>query len=312
MENSIGIEKFLNHINDPELIAILNIQNVLLQELQNYAVNNGFKQLMPLLISPFTDPLNHQVYPATIKYGDKMLSLTSSMIFHKQLSLIPKNINKVFILSPNIRLELEHKQKTGNHMLEFSQFDFEIKNASMNDVMKYIEGLYIYIFDIIQKRCSEELKILNRQLPKLQKPFPVYSTTEIPLDEVDDYCTKLSKELNSPFFVTNLKREFYDREDPDRPKTYRNFDMFYPEGYEEALSGGEREYIYDDIIRRIAENDTDKKPLENYLKIAKMGLLNKSAGAGIGVQRLLKFICGKRKIEDVCMFNRSVGTNFDV
>lgn len=310
MLNIVEVEDFLGHINNPELLAILKIQNVLLQELQSYAINNGFKQLLPLLTSPITDPLYHDVYPAELRYEEKRLKLTASMIFHKQLALIPNDVKRIFILAPNIRLELPSKKSSNNHLIEFSQFDFEIRNGSMEEVMNFIEGLYISVFEAIEKKCNEELKVLGRSLPKLTRPFPRFNTKGIPLDKIDEFCNGLSKESKSPCFITSFKREFYDREDPEIPGTYRNFDMFYPEGYGEALSGAEREYIYDDIVRRMDEARTEIKPFENYLEIAKKGLLPKTAGAGIGVQRLLKFICGKKEIGDVCMFKRSVGCDF--
>ncbi|HEX7733724.1 MAG TPA: asparagine synthetase A [Ktedonobacteraceae bacterium] len=310
MQSYPHVDDFLRRAADPELLAILTIQNVLLQELQYYAVNQGFTQLMPLLLSPFTDPLNHQVYPAELQYEDKKLQLTASMIFHKQLSLIPEGMDKIFIMSPNIRLELASKKSSENHLLEFSQFDLEMKNASMEDVMHFIEGLFVTLFETVEKKCAGELKILGRSLPGLSQPFPRYSTRGIPLEKVDAFCAQVSEEAQSPCFITSFQREFYDRYDPDVPGAYRNFDLVYPQGYGEALSGAEREYIYDDIIRHMRETSTGTALFENYLEIARRGLLPKTAGAGIGIQRLLKFICGKRVIADVCLFDRSINSTF--
>ena len=213
-------------------------------------------------------------------------------------------------MARNIRLELASKKSSENHLLEFSQFDLEMKNASMEEVMGFIEGLYITLFDTVEKKCSEELKQLGRSLPKLSQPFPRYSTKEIPLEEVDEFCHQLSRESRVPCFVTSFKREFYDRQDPDMPDTYHNFDLIYSEGYGEALSGAEREYVYDDIIRRMHETNTDKTLFVNYLEVAKRALLPRTAGAGMGIQRLLKFICGKKAIADVCLFDRSITSKF--
>ena len=113
-----------------------------------------------------------------------------------------------------------------------------------------------------------------------------------------------------PCFIKNFKREFYDREDPQNPGTYRNFDIVYPEGFGEGLSGAEREYEYNDIVRRMQELNMDMTPYANYLDLAKRGLIPQTAGCGIGIQRLLKFICGKREIKDVCLFDRSVNSAF--
>lgn len=304
------LDDFISHISDQETPAKLKIQNVLLKEMQAFAFANGFVQLMPLLMSPITDPLNHEVYPAEIQYEQRKLKLTASMIFHKQLALIPDNVNKILIMAPNIRLELAKKKSSSNHLLEFSQFDIEIKNAGMDDVMNFIEKLYIHLFTELEKQCANELRLLGRKLPKLSSPFPRYSTEGIPLAEVDAFCNKISAESPVPAFITNFKREFYDKEDSNKKGIYRNFDLVYPEGYGEALSGAEREYEYADIIRRMQELDMNLEPYANYIEMAKRGLIPRSAGCGIGIQRLLKFICGKQLIRDICLFDRSILSDF--
>jgi asparaginyl-tRNA synthetase len=309
MENS-KLNQFLSHVTNDHTISILKIQDVLIKELQRFAHQEEFLQIMPLLMSPITDPLNHDVYPANIQYEEKNLKLTASMIFHKQLALIPQQLNKILIMAPNIRLELARKKSSANHLLEFSQFDIEVKNATMDDIMSFVEDLYIYLFSQIEKQCEFELNYLGRVLPKLTKPFLKYSTEGIPLNEIDAFCDAKSEEAMQPFFVTSFKREFYDKEDSNKLGTYRNFDIIYPDGFGEGLSGAEREYQYDDITRRMKELNMDTAPYQNYLEVAKLGLLPRTAGCGIGIQRLLKFICGKPQIKDVCLFDRSIISDF--
>ena len=310
MLEQANLKKFIDHVSSPKLMAIQRIQNVLLKELQDYAYKQGFMQLMPLLMSPITDPLNHDVYPANIEYEGRALKLTASMIFHKQLALISEATNKILIVAPNIRLELASKKSSSNHLLEFSQFDIEIKDAKIDDIMNFIEGLLVHVFSAIRTQCADELTLLRRKLPQLTSPFKCYSTTHLQHNEVDGFCDDLSKTEPQPFFVTNFKREFYDKEDPKNPGTYLNFDLIYPEGFGEGCSGAEREYEYEDIVRRMQELDMDLAPYKDYLSLAKAGKIPATAGCGIGIQRLLKFIAGQENISDVCLFNRSIETDF--
>lgn len=303
-------EYFLNQITRNELGSILNIQNVLLFELQKFAYKEGFKQIMPVMLSKITDPLNHSTYPAEIKYLDKRLKLTSSMIFHKQIALIQKKLNKILIMAPNIRLEMNSSKNAFNHLIEFTQYDIEIKNANMFDVMAFIERLYVYIFDAISKQCCEDLKILNCSLPSLKIPFPRFSTIGVAAEELEKFYFEISNCAKMPTFITNFKREFYDKEDTTKPGTYLNFDMVYPYGYGEGLSGAEREYQYENIVRRMKELDMDLGNYSSYLDLANKGLIQPSAGCGIGIERLLRFICGKQLIKDVCLFDRSIQSSF--
>lgn len=305
-----SLDAFNNKLQSDDIVAIGKIRNVVLSSLQQYTLKAGFYQMMPVLMSPITDPLNHAVYPAEISYEETRLKLTASMIFHKQLMLNAKGIEKLFILAPNIRLEKESEKESSNHLLEFSQYDLEIKNASMHDVMTFLDGLYKHVFASVKTECALELKQLGRNLPDYVEPFPVYSTDEMFEKHGNDFEDIISRESTTPVFLTNFKREFYDRETPGIRGQYNNFDIIYPEGYGEGLSGAEREFEHEQIIYRMKELAMDLAPYKNYLDASERGMIPSTAGAGIGIERLLKFICGKQEIKDIQLFDRSISSEF--
>jgi asparaginyl-tRNA synthetase len=305
-----SMQAFFDKINASETRDIAEIRNIVLSALQDYTRKAGFFQILPILMSPITDPLNHAVYPAEIDYEGRPLKLTASMIFHKQLTLASKQMEKIFIVAPNIRLEKDTVKSSQNHLLEFSQFDFEMKNASMYDVMAFIEGLIQHVFMQIRKHGAEELKNLGRELPTYQGAFPIFSTDEMREQLGEDFESIISKTSKTPVFLTNFRREFYDREKPGVRGEYNNFDLIYPEGYGEALSGAEREFEYDQIIYRMEELGTDTEPYKNYLNAAKKGHIPQTAGAGIGIERLLRFVTGRKEIKDVSLFDRSISSDF--
>lgn len=82
--------------------------------------------------------------------------------------------------------------------------------------------------------------------------------------------------------------------------------MIYPEGYGEALSGGEREFEYEKIKKRIEQKKIDLKAYEIYLDFARKGLFP-SAGFGIGVERLTRFILGLSQIQETRFFAKLPG-----
>jgi asparaginyl-tRNA synthetase len=90
------------------------------------------------------------------------------------------------------------------------------------------------------------------------------------------------------------------------PGYLADMDLIYPEGYGEALSGGEREYQYDRIKKRIKIKGKKYSEFKTYLECARKGL-PKSAGFGIGIERLTRFICGLEKIEDTTLFPKVPG-----
>ena len=303
------IETAIAHLK--EMKPVLRIQTVILREMQSFMIKRGFLQIMPVITSKFTDPLapdpsSSVIFTPTFEYYSQKLMITQSMLLHKQLSLLAAE--KIFTFSPNVRLERKEKNETGRHALEFTQMDFEIAYAKMKDVMNLVEDLVIHIIKTVKEECKAELEILRRDLEVPVKPFKVYKYSEV-LEKFrsDDALSTKEKE---PFWIIDIKREFYDKEDESNPGHFLNYDLILPEGYGEVLSGGEREYKYERIVKRMEElrrEGRDYSNFKDYLEVAKMGLLKPSAGAGIGVERLLRFLCGKKHIKEVQLFPRIPG-----
>ncbi len=177
------------------------------------------------------------------------------------------SFDRIFALSPNIRLEPDETIETGCHLSEFRQLDLEVARASYFDVMEIGEGMVTYVVKRVKANCSDELDVLGRELktPKLpfkkityrdavellrEKGFEVKQGEEISWEAE----ATLSNSFRDFFWLIDYPktaRGFYDREDEECPGILRDFDLFYPEGYGEAVSGGEREYKYERIVARM-------------------------------------------------------------
>lgn len=296
--------KALEHAGRKELGDILRVQQCIIRSVHEFMFRKNVVQLMPLLLSPITDPLNHGVIDAAISYAGRRWSLTKSMIFHKQLALTNPALPAIYIVSPNVRLELDDRRDTGRHLFEFSQVDFEFRDKDMHYVMEFMEELVRFIFVRLNTEMSLELTRLRGGSLPVPARFRRYRT-EI-LEELygHDFELKKSKESFEPFWLLNHKREFYDREDPAAPGTYLNYDIIWPEGYGEGLSGAEREHEYGQILKRMGETGTDENVFADYLEVAKAGGLPRSAGAGFGVERMTRYVCGLKDVDEVTVFSR--------
>ncbi|WP_461866018.1 asparagine synthetase A [Thermococcus sp.] len=279
------------------------VQTRVIDYMTGFFVEKGFKWLLPVMLSSITDPLwpdpaaSKMRAPEIEAYGSK-LKLMHSMILHKQFA-VSMGLDKIFILSPNIRLE-EKDRDDGRHAYEFTQLDFEIAHASMDDVMGLIEELIVGLFK--EAKSWEEV---DRPLPKAKRPFKRFTLEEIKEEFGDE--DEASKVMEEPFWITDISREFYDREDSERPGHFRNYDLILPEGYGEVSSGGEREWQYEVIIRKLKEGGLSPEAFKPYLEVAKAGLLKPTAGAGIGVERLVRYMVGAKHIAEVQPFPRIPG-----
>lgn len=296
-------------LQSKKLTAILKVQSAALQEVHDYMHEKGLLQLLPVMISPITDPLSHSVLDGRISYYEEKLELTKSMILHKQLSLLGDR-EGIYIVSPNIRLEGKEKGATGRHLLEFTQVDFELKGRTSDQVMEFMEGLYARIFSRVKLDCTAELASLGRELKVPAFPLKKFDSADLKRMLGADWEKVVSKSSRDPIWVTNHAREFYDKEDLGRPSTYLNYDIIYPEGFGEGLSGGEREHEYPQILERMRRGKMTLEPYRAYLEVARAGLLVPSAGAGFGVERLVRYLTGQEKIEDVAPFAKVPGGKF--
>jgi asparaginyl-tRNA synthetase len=285
----------------------LEVTSVVLGASRDFLAKEGFVELLPVILAPVTDPLRTTPEWATISAYGRPWYLTRSMIFHKQAAV--RVHPKIFCFSPNVRLEPPERAQTGRHLFEFVQLDLEVRGATREEVMDLGERLFLYILAEVRKECGEELEAWGREVPEYSRPFPRVPWHKARQEFGDDFETELSRQSKTPIWLVDFpidQREFYDREDPERPGILRDMDLLYPEGFGEALSGGEREYQLERIKVRILRQGLSLDSYRPLLALAEDGL-PPSAGFGIGVERLVRFICGFPHVAQVRLFPRVPG-----
>ena len=297
----------ISHIRSEKLTNILSVQSAALKAIHDYMYDHDVVQAMPIILSPETDPLNHPHFDASVVYYGQKLHMTKSMILHKQLSLLNDGVDKIYFMSPNVRLEEGHLKESGRHLFEFTQVDIELKNETKKGFVKFVDGLIVYVFRFVKRECADELKALNRVLAAPKLPLRIYESEDLKTKYGENFESVVSKKAMDPFWIMNFRREFYDREDKKRRGYFHNYDMLWPEGYGEALSGGEREWEHEEIVRKMNERKTDLSRYDKYLKVSSQGLIPKTVGGGLGIERMVRFLTGQKHIRDVTLFPRVPG-----
>jgi asparaginyl-tRNA synthetase len=287
--------------------SLLKITSVVLGAAREFLDRQGFVELLPVILAPITDPLRHTTNRALVKAYGREWHLTRSMIFHKQAAV--RLWPRIFSFSPNIRLEPAERGRTGRHLFEFVQLDLEMREASREQVMELGEQLLLFIFKQVEEECSQELAELGRSLPPLNPPFPRITYQQAQQEYGPEFEGPLSRAATTPIWVVDFPlqaREFYDREDPTRPGILLDMDLIYPQGFGEALSGGEREHQPERIRKRILAQGLSLGAYRPLLSLAEEGL-PPSAGFGIGIERLVRFIAGVDHVREVRLFPRVPG-----
>jgi len=323
-EERLAIQRQLQErfriIRRPDMRCVLRIQDEVLSALRDFLRGEGFLEILAPIIGPVTDPGIRGAEQASVDFYGHPFKIMSSMILYKQMAV--SSLGKVFALSPNVRIEPEEALTTGRHLSEFRQLDLEIAHASYLEVMKLGECMVSHVCAKVKERCADDLKSLGRDLRVpgtpfnrmthqdavnllLSKGFEVSQEEEIPWDAEE----ALSAMFDEPFWVFDYPmtaRGFYDREDPEQPGILRDFDLLYPEGFGEAISGGEREYQLDRVLARMRAKGDDPSEYGWYIEMLREGV-TPSAGFGIGVERLTRYICGLEKIWEALPFPKVPG-----
>ncbi|MEM3443205.1 MAG: asparagine synthetase, partial [Candidatus Bathyarchaeia archaeon] len=149
-ERLMKIPKPLEQLSESELQRKQRIGKVLthvLKYLTGEFVKDGFEWLLPVIFSKSTDPLWPDPEASIDKrveieiYGETVRA-NLSMIVQKMVasSLI---YPKLFTLSPNIRIDKAERANSGIHAYEFTQLDFEMRDATSDDVRCFVERVLV-------------------------------------------------------------------------------------------------------------------------------------------------------------------------
>jgi asparaginyl-tRNA synthetase len=293
--------------SEPERAAVLKLKSEIVRSAGEHLREQGFAEILPVLLSPITDPLHHETYGGAVDYYGRLYQLTKSMILHKQIALL--TVPRIFCFSPNVRMEPAERASFGRYLAEFVQLDLEVRDATRDDILAIGEDLVVRVLQDVSRRCVVELRILGRELRVPAAPFERISFADAAAEHGEPFDDALSAGLHAPAWVIDFPRrvrEFYDREDPERPEVLLDMDLIYPEGFGEALSGGEREVEYDRVLDRLRRDGIPREQFSLYLDYVRRGL-PRCAGFGIGIERLTRYVCGLDRIEDARLFAKAPG-----
>jgi asparaginyl-tRNA synthetase len=319
IQKSLAIPRPLEQLSKSEMErkqCISKLTTYVLRHLTYKFVDDGFEWLLPVIFSKSTDPLWPDPGSSIEKrvevevYG-KTLRTTLSMIVHKMVAC-SLAYPKLFILSPNVRIERAERASTGIHAYEFTQLDFEVRDATSREVRNFTEKIICELISNLKSHMDEELAYLGRNdsLKVPRTPFRVYDRKELEDSYGGNWEEKLMLETCDPVWITNVPREFYDFEDFEKGK-WDNYDLLLPQ-YGEVLSGSRREWEYNRIARKMERDNVRKENYEVLLALAKEGRLKPSAGAGIGIERLVSWIVGAKHIGETQPFPKIPGIVYDL
>ena len=301
------------------MTAILKIRSTVFQAIDTYFRNNKFY----LYHSPIFSPNNCEGGSTVFKvdyFGNEMF-LAQSWQLYAEAGIF--SLGNIYTIAPSFRAE---RSKTSRHLTEYWHAEMEMVWNTFDDILNHAEGLVKFVVKEVLDKHQEELKILERDITKLQltikKPF-IRMTYDDALKILKEKCKmnvewgkdlrtieeeKLTKLYDVPLLVTRYPKKikaFYMKEDPERSDVVLGVDCLAPEGYGEIIGGSQREENPDEIERRLKDQGEDPSVYGWYLDLRKYGSVP-HGGFGFGVERVITWICGLDNIKDAIPFPRTM------
>lgn len=256
-----------------------------------------------------------------VKYYDTKTYLSQSWQLYAEAAIF--SLEKVYNMGPTFRAE---KSKTSRHLSEFWMAEMEAAWITLPELTEIAKQEVQYIIQQVLEKNKHELEILGQDIEKLSKmsksEFPTITYDEA-LDILETKAdmnvswgkdlrtveeNKLMDYFDTPVVVTNYPLEimaFYKPEDPEKPNTALCFDMIAPEGYGEIIGGSQRSEDIDYMKQRLQETGEDVKNYEWYFDLRRYGSVPHS-GYGLGVERVVAWLCNLDNIKDAIPFPRTV------
>ncbi|MBI5332409.1 MAG: asparagine--tRNA ligase [Candidatus Aenigmarchaeota archaeon] len=301
-----------------KLTAVMKIRSTVFEAVDEFFRNRGFYEAAPPIFTPNACEGGATLFK--VKYFDDTVYLTQSWQLYAEAMIA--SLEKIYCNSPCFRAE---KSKTSRHLAEFYMAEMEMAWAGLDDVMRHAEELVSFIIRKVLEKNKQELEILKRAVSKLENiraPFPRITYTEALkiLDEKEGMKIKWGKDLrtieedllmkhfNSPVMVTHYPKEimaFYKPKDPNNPETALCFDMLAPEGYGEIIGGSQRETDIEELKKSLKKQGEKTENYEWYLDTRRHGSVP-HAGFGMGVERMVAWLCGLDNIKDAIPFPRTM------
>lgn len=163
------------------------------------------------------------------------------------------------------------------------------------------------------RNAIDKLKVEIKELQEKAANIPKWIESARNFEFGNDFGgsdeTVITRLFDTPVMVYNWPKDikaFYMKRCEDDPRFVKGVDLLAPEGYGEIVGGAERETNKEILIERIRHEGLPMEAFEWYLDLRRYGSVP-HAGFGLGLERLITWICGIQHVREVIPFPRMYG-----
>ncbi len=302
-----------------KLTAVLKIRHTIVGAIHEFFRNRGYYEFDAPIFQPSMSEGGSTLFE--VKYFKDIVYLSQSWQLYAEAGIF--SLGKIYNMSPTFRAE---KSKTSRHLSEFWMAEMEAAWMKLDDVIEVAKDEIRFIIQEVLNHNKKELEILKRDIKQLEH----YSVAEYPtikyreaLDILNNNYqmnvpwgkdlrtleeAKIAEHFKVPVVITHYPTEimgFYKPPDNENPEEALCFDMLAPEGYCEIIGGSERSLLIKNMMERLRKEGENPENYDWYFDLRRYGSVPHS-GYGVGVERVVSWICGLDNIKDAIAFPRTM------
>jgi len=304
-----------------KMTAIMKIRSTVLGAIHVFFREKGYFEFSPPILQPLQSEGGSTLFE--VKYFDEkdITYLSQTWQLYAEAGIF--SLGRIYDVAPTFRAE---RSKTSRHLAEFWMAEMEAAWMRLEEMVEIAKEEIRFIIKEVLKNNGDELNFLQRDIGLLKKyakekyPTVTYDEALKILKEKYKMNVKWGKDLRTveeeklaehfgiPVVVTHYPVEamaFYKPPEKGNSKVARCFDMLAPEGYVEIIGGSERSNDIEYMKKRLKATGENPEKYKWYFDLRRYGSIPHS-GYGLGVERLVAWVCGLDNIKDAIPFPRTM------
>lgn len=303
-------------------IQVIKIRNTIYEAIDRFYRKNGFYEVAPPVLTPFSCEVACVAGSdlISVNYYDKTTYLSQSTQLY--LETLAMEMERVYCINPAFRAE---STMLSTHLTEFWMCEAEMTNITFEELIKNTTDLLVEIIQLVLERNMSELNSLGVNIKALEKTasngfiqltytetIEILKNNKVLIEWGDDIETCHKKVLgeifdNAPLIITLFPQTlsaFYKQTCLENPALTMSFDVIAPNGVGEIVGGSLQENNLDKLKDSLMQDGIDITSFEWYFKmVSEKEIIH--GGYGVGVERLVTWICNLKNIQDAIPFPRT-------